>query len=154
MTGTCAVILLIGILIHCGPAFWPYFERLSNIQPQFSPLHLSCTDSSCYIRLHDVFKTVFPVEDYTERATVEYLSYAALYILHFFRYRHIHVLNFMKTLEISETQKFWSIEKIFFEKVFFRSFFYFRKLRKCSYLASCRTLSNSSWSLRTSHLKF
>ena len=25
--------------------------------------------------LHDVFKTVFPVNDYTERATVEYVSY-------------------------------------------------------------------------------
>ena len=25
--------------------------------------------------LHDVFKTVFPVIDYTERATVEYVSY-------------------------------------------------------------------------------
>jgi hypothetical protein len=31
------LLILIGILIHCGPAFWPYFERLSNIQPQFSP---------------------------------------------------------------------------------------------------------------------
>ena len=27
---------LIGVLIHCGPAVWPYFERSSNIQPQFS----------------------------------------------------------------------------------------------------------------------
>ena len=32
---------LIGILIQCGPAFWPYFERLSNIQPQFSPTDLA-----------------------------------------------------------------------------------------------------------------
>ena len=42
---------LIGILIHCGPAFWPYFERLSNIQPQFSPTDLArdaCADSFRY----------------------------------------------------------------------------------------------------------
>ena len=33
--------LLIGILIHRGHFFWPYFERLSNIQPQFSPTDLA-----------------------------------------------------------------------------------------------------------------
>ena len=32
---------LIGILIHSGHLFWPYFERLSNIQPQFSPTDLA-----------------------------------------------------------------------------------------------------------------
>ncbi len=32
---------LIGILIHCGRVFWPYCERLSNIQHQFSPTDLA-----------------------------------------------------------------------------------------------------------------
>jgi hypothetical protein len=33
--------LLIGILIHYGLIFWPYFERLSNIWLQSSPPDLS-----------------------------------------------------------------------------------------------------------------
>ena len=42
ISSSCLVFQLIGILIHYAPAFWPYFERLSNIWPQFSPPHLSC----------------------------------------------------------------------------------------------------------------
>ena len=45
------MLLLIGILIHSELASWPYFERLSNIQPQFSPTDLArdaCADSFRY----------------------------------------------------------------------------------------------------------
>ena len=35
------LLILIGILIHSESASWPYFERLLNIQPQFSPTDLA-----------------------------------------------------------------------------------------------------------------
>ncbi|MDB2526642.1 hypothetical protein N9X53_08140, partial [Mariniblastus sp.] len=35
------MLLLIGILLHSEPAFWPHFERLSNIQLQSSPTDLA-----------------------------------------------------------------------------------------------------------------
>ncbi|MCP4774887.1 MAG: hypothetical protein GY880_11665, partial [Planctomycetaceae bacterium] len=35
------MLLLIAISIHSEPAFWPHFERLSNIQPQFYPTDLA-----------------------------------------------------------------------------------------------------------------
>ena len=106
----------------------------------------SLLDSYIYV----AYKNKKMVEkNFSEKYFFDRQFFLSLEIFWFFKFSW-----FSEIFEIFETQIFfWAIEKIFFG-FFFRSFFYFRKLRKCSYLASCRTLSNSSWSLRTSHLKF
>ena len=65
--------------------------------------------------------------------------------------------NFENSLLNWECQKistnfFFITRKNIFRVTFFSKLFYFRKLHIHSYSISYRTLSNSSWSLRTSNL--
>ena len=73
-------------------------------------------------------------------------KWGQIYLRIFEKTRNFHIF-----FEISI---FFIARKIFFEKVFSKLFFCFRKLHGYSYLTSCWTPSNSFWSLRTSNLHF
>ena len=60
--------------------------------------------------------------------------------------------GFSKKMWFFFDRNFFITRKNIFRETFFQKLFYFRKLHIHSYSISYRTLSNSSWSLRTSYL--